>query len=355
MSELSSITFIPSNFSLSFENQVISLIKHLLLILGTIKKFVEYFKKYKGKNTLSYETYIFYSNFYKTGDNQSENEYDLNNYLKKLKSFNKFVGDGEINPCNILILILDKLLEESSKKNLEPEMNKYDKTKLKEVIKKIEHLKQRNNSYLKEIFNFFQIKTIICSENNNNNNNEKNNRTLFFEFNNFFTFSNDISESYGNLIAQQKSILTIQDCINNMMCSKTIKFYCIKCSKYHESKMHCKFYQLSDVFIVLLDKLQILENNFSVINIALEIQETLDLGNLMANPNNGSIYELIGILSVTYDELGINLISFCKSYKDNEWNEYSNDKFKKNDIKSILTNLKEEKSIPCILIYSKKI
>ena len=110
----------------------------------------------------------------------------------------------------------------------------------------------------------------------------------------------------------------------------SIKFYCEACQTYHMSKeVLYEFYEIAENFVILLDKcINTNTNTFvTTLNIAFEIQETIDLSNYMTNKNQGSIYKLTGIVS--YDPSDKNYVCFSKSFLDKEWYLYSDEKVEK--------------------------
>ena len=367
MDELQSYTFIESskveNAEKKFtnENKPIGLkkidkiiyINPVLQLIGGIQPLYKYFtinKDINNKNSLSFETKELFNHLYNDEKTKLLGFFDTSNYLETLKLLNIMIEKELINPCDILILILDILHEENESDKseyLEIKQNRYNTQNLNEVInKEIKYIKKKNRSIIKDCLNYIQIQTLKCPKTN----------TQFFRLKNFFTFNISICDVHQNRISSNNnSILTIQDCIESIMRKNnfSIQFYCEVCQAYHESKeVLYEFYEIGEKFIILLDKCIHSSTYVTNVNIALEIQEKIDLGNYMTNKNKGSIYTLTGIVS--YVPSNKNFVCFSKSFLDNEWYLYTDENVEKYEIKKILEHNSKDVYIPCILLYSKK-
>ena len=364
MDEIPGYTFIePSEEEKNYTNEIntpiglkknnkIIYINPVLQLLGGIKPLFDYFKdkNFNNKNSLSFETKELYNHLYNDEKTKELGFYDDKNYLEILKILNIAIEKELINPCDILILILDILHEENESEQSEYlgiEKNGYNTKILKEVIKEeIKYVKKKNKSIIKDCLNYIQIQTLTCPNTN----------TRFFNLKNFFTFYVSICDVHQNKISSKpNSIITIQDCFESIMKNNnfSIKFYCEVCQAYHMSKeVLYEFYEIAENFVILLDKCINTNTFVTTLNIAFEIQETIDLRNYMTNKNQGSIYKLTGIVS--YDPSDKNYVCFSKSFLDNEWYLYSDEKVEKYKIKEILEDNNKEVYIPCILLYSKK-
>ena len=222
MDEIPGYTFIEQPEEIKENNKLIGLKKNnkttyinpVLQLLGGIQPLFDYFKdkNINNKNSLSFETKELYNHLYNDEKTKKFGFYDNKNYIKTLKLFNIAIEKELINPCDILILILDILHEENESEQSEYlgiEKNSYNTKILKEVINKgIKYVKKKNKSIIKDCLNYIQIQTLTCPNTN----------TRFFNLKNFFTFYVSICDVHQNKISSKpNSIITIQDCFESIM------------------------------------------------------------------------------------------------------------------------------------------
>jgi hypothetical protein len=162
----------------------------------------------------------------------------------------------------------------------------------------------------------------------------------------FNTFDLDI---YKTCQYYRKNI-DIYDCLNYWKSSNYPKLYCYNCGDFTPRNKISIIETTPKVFIFLLQRGVNFDHYNKSININFTINEEIDLSNYIKE-GLSNLYELIGIVSILVSDK--KYISYCKSPIDQLWYCYDDAKVNCISISDIINNSNSQKTIPCILYYSK--
>ena len=327
-----------------------SYLNAILQILGSFKIIASYFIKPKNikkitdsinnnnnEMPLSYVVYRLIYHLYPYPENDQGESYKPESFLYTLSNLNiVYKSNKRRNPNDLINFILETLREElNTLKNNNQKLNPdiYNKNNVIQCGQK--NFKKSNNSVISDLFNWFEIKEINCTQC----------KKKFYKFNTFIIFELDILKTYNS----KKKFISIKDCIYYYYLSKKNISYCDTCKKNTNVYINSKIFCPSNFFIFSLDRKDL---NQSYIKIPFFVEDKLNLTNFIDNNKVPSNYQLMGIVSFYKKEQ--KYISFCLSPVDNQWYLYNDEKIQQIQIDSILNchnNNSNMQYIPCILIY----
>ena len=221
------------------------------------------------------------------------------------------------NPNELLSFILDNLHSELNEKtgnyniNNNNNNNLYDKNSV--IQNGVYNFANSNDSLISRLFNWFEIKEYQCQRCSRSKYN-------FYTFN---TFELDISGTYAFKNNYSKgNAITLIDCIQHQQNKRNEqKSLCNICRQYTKFQSHSQIFSSPNIFIFSMNRESSGNNLFKI---PFLIEEKIDLTFLVEKKESFQIYELIGIVSINPQNW--QYISFCKSFVDNNWFSYSDEK-----------------------------
>ena len=303
----------------------------------------------KQETTLSFVIHRLFMHIY---SNHIKREiYQPECILKVLKHYNKYYDllnniNGEKNPNELIVFLLDKLHDELNSKKYNNNNNKennnyyskYDKNNV--ISNGFNYFKENNDSIFSDYFTWFSLKTNECI----------NCGTKFYSFNNFFTFDLNISGKALELknLSNPKN-LKIIDCIEYYYLGKTIRNFCDNCKNYFPIRTINQIFSTPNIFIFLLDQNEIENINF-ILEKEINLQKFFGNGRQRQIPTK---YALSGI--VFFDKNKKKYNSLCISCIDNNWYLYDDEQVSLyNNFDSFINEVNFGKNkiyMPNILLY----
>jgi ubiquitin C-terminal hydrolase len=301
-----------------------SYLNSVLYLLGNIKAFKDYFLNSNNakditaniKNKpLSFVTHRLFLHFY---NNKGEKEYKPDSYMEVLAALNiVYKSRKRRNPNELLSFILDNLHSELNittgnyNINNNNNNNLYDKYSV--IQKGVNNFANSNNSLISRLFNWFEIKELQCQQCSRS----------IYNFYTFNTFELDISGTYTfKKKYSNGNAITLNDCIQYHQNKRNEqKSLCNICRQYTKFLSHSKIFSSPNIFIFSMNRESSVNN---LLNIPFIIEENIDLSFFVEQKESFKNYELIGIVSI--NSQNSQYISFCKSFVDNNWFYYSDEK-----------------------------
>ena len=195
-----------------------------------------------------------------------------------------------------------------------------------------------NDSIISNVLNWFELKKNKCEQC----------QKKTYNFNTFTTFELDILATSQN---NKELNITLFDCLNYHLKQQTKNLYCKNCGKYNKIKSNSTIFSTPNIFILSLDRGQLDQN---LLDIKVDFQEKLNLSTYVEQ-DCPKKYELFGIVSIknNISNNGYDYCCFNKSFFDNKWYFYTDEKCIPMDENVILNSHKGNKSIykPCLLAY----
>ena len=290
----------------------------------------EYMKNNIKIVPLSFTTSRIFYHFYE----QKDKLYSLDPFLQVLRSKNKIYNSkGSRNSNECLIFILDTLHFELNRIKEKNEKTGYNKSDRNEVIEYgIINYKNTYDSIISDLFNWFEIKEIHCIECDERN----------YEFKTYNTYQFNISNINKKI---NKNNITIYDCLNFDII-KNQKLYCSKCRKKSNYGIIKGIYKSPKIFVFLLNDG---EYNEDLLNVKFILEENINLNKFIEDKKAVNKYELFGIISICVNNKKYNC--FCKSFTNNQWYYYYDEKVMQVNIKQINMENCNGNLIPNILFY----
>jgi len=298
----------------------ISYLNAVLQSIGQIKDFANYFlRKDKQKEIesnirdmpLSFVTERLFIHLYPFPRKPSIEIYKLSSYLRVLKSINcLYKTDQRRDVIELLIFILNTLHNELGGDN--------------------------KGSIISETVAFSFRNQISCCNCGNSSY-----RTMTFN-----TFDLDISKTYEYF----KKEINIYDCLNFWKNNNYLNLYCYKCGNFACWNKISNIESAPKVFIFLLQRKIIFDQDNINLRINFIIDEKIDLSQYIQG-GVANRYELTGIVSIYVEEK--KYISYCKSPIDDLWYRFNDIKVECLSLKDIINQSKVQRTIPCILYYTK--
>ena len=208
-------------------------------------------------------------------------------------------------------------------------MKKNSDKNIDNYIKNFEKYFQNNyNSIMSELFYFFNLSQTNCIRCNTNRNNIEINYLLIFSFGKIKEF-----------IGKNKKIITINDYLFYFKKTKNTYQVCNKCKKKDKLENNNLILKSPKILIICFN------NDVKKLDFEYKLEEKINLDDFIYYKNNSNDYKLINVVYTVKDN---NYISLCKSFTDNNWYKYENQKCIQCKNFSI-----EDKGIPLLLFYSK--
>jgi ubiquitin C-terminal hydrolase len=302
-----------------------SYLNSVLYLLGNIKAFKDYFLNSNNakditaniKNKpLSFVTHRLFLHFY---NNKGEKEYKPDSYMEVLAALNiVYKSRKRRNPNELLSFILDNLHSELNIKTGNYNINNnnnnllYDKYSV--IQNGVNNFANSNDSLISRLFNWFEIKELQCQQCSRS----------IYNFYTFNTFELDIFGTYSakNINYSKGNYITLIDCIQYHQNKRNEqKSLCNNCRQYTKFQSHSKIFSSPNMFIFSMNRESSSNNLFTIPFI---IEEKIDLTFFVEKEGSFKNYELIGIVSI--NSQNNQYISFCKSFVDNNWFYYSDEK-----------------------------
>ena len=261
--------------------------------------------------------------------------YSIEPYLRVLASKNQLFNSKKSRNANdCLASILNTLNDELNEpKNTNEKIN-FNQSKRDEVIKcEFENFNNANNSIIYDVFNWFQIKELHCTECGE----------TFINFYTYNTFQFDILEFYKK---NNRNNFNIHDCLKFER-NKKMNMFCRACQKKTDINVITTIYKAPKVFVFLLNDGNF-DDNYSNFSFALE--EIINLKKYINENDKNIKYELIGIVSI--DVKNKKYVSFCKLL-DQQWYLFSDETYSQVQQNQIISDNDNDNNsyIPSILFY----
>ena len=256
----------------------------------------------------------------------------INNFNNAIEMDKKLSGKNQINNSKDFILyFIDKLHKQLNKvEKVNNDMNKCFDTNLNNYIINIETYFHKNfNSIISELFYFSNLSQTNCARCNINRNNIEINYLLIFSL-------EKIKESIG----KNKKIITINDCFSFFKKTKNTRQVCNKCKKKDELENNNLILKSPKMLIICLN------NDIKKIDFEYKLEEKINLDDFVYYTNNCNDYKLI---NVVYYLKNKNYITFCKSFTDDNWYQYEEQKY----IQYNYDIINKFVNPPLLLFYSK--
>ena len=327
----------------------------VLQIIGSFKEFAKYFLKpnnitninsKKEKMPLSFSFQQLFLNIYPK-EIENKRNYDPSPILKVISSIHEeYTQDKRSNPNLLIKDILKTLENELNPKNINEQDNlNYNEFDREDTIKKRFSNLKVHNSIIFNTLNYFKISEYECSTC----------KTKKYNFTTFSYLKLDIYKCYKELSSKNninnKKELTIYDCLNYQLIQfKKIK--CNNCKKCQDKQMKVssKIFSSPNIFLFLLDRGISFKKDDKYLKIPFLVEEKLNLINFIENKSAPLNYELNGIVSISKEDN--KYISICKSFIDNQWYYFNDEKVQQIEYKNVISlNNNNNYYIPCILIY----
>ena len=316
-----------------------SYLNTILQCLGNIECLKNYFLdsnnfEYMKNNIeifpLSFTTSRIFYHFYE----QKDKLYSLDPFLQALGRKNKIYNSKSSRNSNeCLIYILDTLHNELNRIKEKNEKTNYNKSDRNEVIEYgIINYKNSYDSIISDIFNWFEIKELHCIECDERN----------YSFKTYNTYQFNISNINKKI---NKNNITIYDCLNYDII-KNQKLYCSKCRKKSNYGIITGIFKSPKIFVFLLNDG---EYNEELLNVKFILEENINLNKFIEDKKAVNKFELFGIISICVNNKKYNC--FCKSFTDNQWYYYYDEKVMQVNINQIEMENCDGHFIPNILFY----
>ena len=335
-----------------------SYLNAVLQILGNIEEFVNYFlipdiisflENVKYAMPLSFAIKELCLHLYPQ-ENENCEKFEpsqILNALSKKKKNKNYFNNKRNNPNNLIIELLNYLnLELNTSKTFDKEFSFYQFESRDSINIGVELISAENKSIIFDLFNFFKIEKcryLSCKSN------EYHLKTLNYFILELSDFNKKISSNKGG------NDLTLNDYLNFQLSKKKNEnTFCDKCQKLENIEYYEEIYSSPNIFLFLLDR----GKNFNSKNnlkTPFIIEDKINLDNFIkvkdkSYPLN---YELIGIVSITINN-DIIYLSMCKSFIDNKWYYYEDEKVEPIELNKVITlNNNNNNYIPCTLIYKR--